>query len=81
MKTQDVFIVHPSNEEQVTVLKAFLEAHTQKIMLHFFYTPKFKKKLISYIYFTLNFYILTISAYFVTLQYQKFLLKWLLQSK
>jgi hypothetical protein len=26
MKTQDILIVHPSNEEQVTVLKAFLEA-------------------------------------------------------
>ncbi|HQW12539.1 MAG TPA: hypothetical protein PK076_09250 [Saprospiraceae bacterium] len=26
MKNQDVLIVHPSNEEQVTVLKAFLEA-------------------------------------------------------
>ena len=26
MKTQDILIVHPSNEEQATVIKAFLEA-------------------------------------------------------
>ncbi len=26
MKTQDIMIVHPSNDEQVAILKAFLEA-------------------------------------------------------
>ena len=47
MKTQDVLIVHPSNEEQVTVLKAFLEA--LKIRFEFSnddaYNPEFVAKI------------------------------------
>ncbi len=48
MKTQDVLIVHPSNEEQVTVLKAFLEA--LKIRFEFSknetYNPEFVEKIL-----------------------------------
>ncbi len=48
MKTQDVLIVHPSNEEQVTVLKAFLEA--LKIRFEFSkdeeYNPEFVAKIL-----------------------------------
>lgn len=47
MKTQDVLIVHPSNDEQVTVLKAFLEA--LKIRFEFSkddaYSPEFVAKI------------------------------------
>jgi hypothetical protein len=47
MKTQDILIVHPSNEEQVTVLKAFLEA--LKIRFEFSkdetYNPEFVAKI------------------------------------
>jgi hypothetical protein len=48
MKTQDVLIVHPSNEEQVTVVKAFLEA--LKIRFEFSkdeaYNPEFVAKIL-----------------------------------
>ena len=48
MKTQDVLIVHPSNEEQATVLKAFLEA--LKIRFEFSknetYNPEFVEKIL-----------------------------------
>jgi hypothetical protein len=48
MKTQDVFIVHPSNEEQVTVLKTILEA--LKIKFEFSkkdnYNPEFVEKIL-----------------------------------
>jgi hypothetical protein len=47
MKNQDVLIVHPSNEEQVTVLKAFLKA--LKIKFEFskdeVYNPEFVAKI------------------------------------
>jgi hypothetical protein len=48
MKTQNVVIVHPSNKEQVTVLKAFLEA--LKIKFEFSknenYNPEFVEKIL-----------------------------------
>jgi len=47
MKNQDVLIVHPSNDEQVTVLKAFLNA--LKIKFEFSkdetYNPDFVAKI------------------------------------
>ena len=47
MKTQDVFIVHPSNEEEVTVLKTILKA--LKIKFEFSkeetYNPEFVAKI------------------------------------
>jgi len=47
MKTQDVLIVHPSNEEEVTVLKTILEA--LKIKFEFSkeetYNPEFVEKI------------------------------------
>lgn len=48
MKNQDVLIVHPSNDEQVIVLKAFLKA--LKIRFEFSkedtYNPEFVKKIL-----------------------------------
>jgi hypothetical protein len=48
MKTQDVLIVHPSNEEEVTVLKTILEA--LKIKFEFSkeetYNPEFVEKIL-----------------------------------
>jgi len=48
MKTQNILIVHPSSEEQVTVIKAFLEA--LKIRFEFSkdedaYDPEFVQKI------------------------------------
>lgn len=47
MKTKEVFIVHPSNDEQVTVLKTILEA--LKIKFEFSkkdpYNPEFVEKI------------------------------------
>ena len=47
MKTQDVLIVHPTNDEQVTVLKTILEA--LKIKFEFSkddtYNPEFAAKI------------------------------------
>jgi len=48
MKNHDVLIVHPSSQEQVTVLKAFLEA--LKIKFEFTkektYDPEFTEKIL-----------------------------------
>jgi predicted HAD superfamily phosphohydrolase len=48
MKNQDVLIVHPSSQDQVTVLKAFLEA--LKIKFEFIkeqtYDPEFVEKIL-----------------------------------
>ena len=48
MKTQDILIVHPSNDEQVTVLKTILEALKIKfeISKEETYNPEFVKKIL-----------------------------------
>ena len=48
MKSQETIIVHPSNDEQITIIKAFLEA--LKIKFEFnqekVYDPKFVEKIL-----------------------------------
>ncbi len=48
MKTPDTLIVHPSNDEQVTVLKAFLEALKIKfeVSKKDTYNPEFVEKIL-----------------------------------